>query len=235
MPTARPEGHAAVTPGEPMFPPPAKYRDREQIEPGLRRILRELLEGDRPWPLFLQGTQGSGKTCAVLCMIDWAGGWYIQLPDLCTMCISAGKGELTWSSGARRTTNEIWDGWRRGRDDVFVSAPARSARALVGWAITMLVVGVAWIFFRAPDFPSAFAVLEGILQMRGGFDTRLLVLPAQVILLLFFIDIPQHRKADQEAILGWNWLVRGITYASFVMLLVLFGDLNNVPFIYFQF
>ena len=109
--SARPEGHAAVLERRPMFRAPEKYRDVDQIDPGLRTVVQQLLRGDRPWPLFVHGQQGSGKSCAGLCLIDAAGGWFMTLPDLCSMLIAAGKGELQWQAGHKRTVKDIWSSW----------------------------------------------------------------------------------------------------------------------------
>lgn len=107
----KPEGHAAVAECRPMFRPPEKFRDIDRIDPSLRAIVQELLRSDRPWPLYLYGQQGSGKSCLGLCMIDVCGGWYTTLPTLCTMLIGAGKGEFVWSTGHKRTVKDIWSSW----------------------------------------------------------------------------------------------------------------------------
>jgi hypothetical protein len=46
-----------------------------------------------PWPLFFHGGAGSGKTCAGLCLADWAGdSIYVTLGDLCRAVIDAQHG-----------------------------------------------------------------------------------------------------------------------------------------------
>lgn len=42
-----------------------------QCEPELTQQLRELTEGSAPWPLFLHGPAGIGKTCAALSLLDY--------------------------------------------------------------------------------------------------------------------------------------------------------------------
>jgi hypothetical protein len=49
-------------------------RDREQIDAALRRKLNGLLTGRLPWPFFLCGAAGRGKTCAALCVVDAVPG-----------------------------------------------------------------------------------------------------------------------------------------------------------------
>lgn len=50
-------------------------RDREAVEPRLRDRIGQLLSGRLPWPFYLCGPAGRGKTCAALCLVDavpWA-------------------------------------------------------------------------------------------------------------------------------------------------------------------
>ena len=46
------------------------HRTIEQIEPRLRKVIRDLCSGKRRWPLFLHGPAGCGKTCAALALCD---------------------------------------------------------------------------------------------------------------------------------------------------------------------
>lgn len=77
------------------------------IAPGLRAAIRECVAGRAPWPLFLHGPQGTGKTYAGLCMLDHSAGWYWALPDLCADLVAAQNGRL---SDAAATVHEpqLW-------------------------------------------------------------------------------------------------------------------------------
>lgn len=48
------------------------------------------------------------------------------------------------------------------------NASSGRLRGLAGWAITMLVVLVGWVFFRAPDLGSALAILSRMFTLSGG-------------------------------------------------------------------
>ncbi len=89
-----------------------KPRNRNGIAPHLREVINELVQGREPWPLFLHGEQGSGKTCAALCTIDAYGGWYLTLTELTELLIGAQQGSLSWSTGHKRTVIDIWKDWR---------------------------------------------------------------------------------------------------------------------------
>lgn len=57
---------------------PNKAREPALIPPGLLKVIKSCSEGESPWPLFLFGSTGTGKTCAALVMLDWAGGEYFE-------------------------------------------------------------------------------------------------------------------------------------------------------------
>jgi D-alanyl-lipoteichoic acid acyltransferase DltB (MBOAT superfamily) len=58
--------------------------------------------------------------------------------------------------------NHLWRGRRGGQ----ASEPSRAGRGLA-WALTMLAVVVAWVFFRAKTVASALLVLAGMAGMNG--------------------------------------------------------------------
>ena len=100
----------------------------------------------------------------------------------------------------------------------------------------MGVVGLAWVFFRAPDFGAAFEVLGGIASGRGGgvpaeWTARAVIVAAALLL----IDVPQYVGRNPVTIVRWPAIARGMVYAVWVLLIVLArGDGAN-PFLYFQF
>ena len=109
------------------------------------------------------------------------------------------------------------------------------AGALIGWAVTMAVVGFAWVFFRAPSCSIALDIVKRICTFADGslwIPTTPLI---GMLTLLLAIDIPQSISGNQVVWLRWPWYVRGIVYALAILLLVLWGSGEDVPFIYFQF
>ncbi len=99
------EGCLALGPGSWRFKPPEfPRRTREGIAPGVRALIRDVLNGREPWPLYLFGEVDAGKTAAALCMGDHVGGWYLTLPDLCDMIRQAMKGTYD-------REYEIWKAW----------------------------------------------------------------------------------------------------------------------------
>jgi len=128
--------------------------------------------------------------------------------------------------------------WLRGRKPP--EEATLSLSSIGSWALTMTWVCVAWVFFRAPTFESAVAVLRGITALRGGGApggsmSALLQHLGIVTAVLLLVDVPQRRHRDETAWLRWPWVARGLLYASLVLLAVLLHVSRDVPFIYFQF
>lgn len=92
---------------------PRTPRTLAGIDPALRRIIRSLVGGELPWPLFLTGKPGTGKTCALLCLLDHAGGDYHTVRGLHAMLIRAEQGRLEWYDNGRGGTlwpERVWAG-----------------------------------------------------------------------------------------------------------------------------
>lgn len=68
--------------------------------------INAVASGESPWPLVLIGKPGTGKTCAALCMLDYAGGQYYTVASLCSLLIQSQQGRLEWSHEGRGGT--LW-------------------------------------------------------------------------------------------------------------------------------
>jgi len=106
---------------------------------------------------------------------------------------------------------------------------------LLCWALTMLFVCLAWIFFRSQDFGTAFQALSSLLSFRGGIDLKCLALPAAMIAFVLFLDVPQVLTNDHAALLRWPLALRTAVYAALVLVLIALPTGGGAPFIYFQF
>lgn len=58
-----------------------------------------LTRGEKPWPLFLHGLAGLGKTCIGLLLLDYAGGLYFSTSTLLEKLIQSQQGRLEWHQG----------------------------------------------------------------------------------------------------------------------------------------
>ncbi len=72
-------------------------------------MIGKLTKGELPWPLLMLGPAGSGKTCAALCLLDHAGGFYYTAAGLCEVFIQAQQGRLTMPVNGRLVYPEnLW-------------------------------------------------------------------------------------------------------------------------------
>ena len=110
--------------------------------------------------------------------------------------------------------------------------------ATLGWLATMMVVVLAWVFFRAASLGDAVQGVLNIATMRGGLDLGsldLLALFAVLAAVVLFIDIPQRRHMNHTQIMSWPTVARGLSYAGLILLMVVVPKGTEIPFIYFQF
>lgn len=97
----------------PMYKPPAKARDRCQVDCEVEKMIIDLTEARLPWPCLWYGEPGSGKTCSAMLMVDAFGGWYATLNDMVKLIQQAARGEAVHSSGYKRTVFEVEADWTR--------------------------------------------------------------------------------------------------------------------------
>jgi D-alanyl-lipoteichoic acid acyltransferase DltB (MBOAT superfamily) len=108
--------------------------------------------------------------------------------------------------------------------------------------ITLLIVMIAWIFFRAENIGHAVNYLSEILspslftkpeftEMKGALTT--------IILVIVVLFIEWSGREGQYAIAHWGvkWKrpIRWIMYFILIFLIGMFMHTEETPFIYFQF
>jgi hypothetical protein len=119
-------------------------------------------------------------------------------------------------------------------------SPPRGVRAwatyLIKAMLTFHLVCLAWIFFRAQDFSTAWGYLTGI-ATSGGVASDDLVLYAGVYgCLVLLLDFPCWRN-DRQLVTESSWpaWLRGLIYAAMIAIISFIGASNAAPFIYFRF
>lgn len=64
---------------------PTLERNARRVKPSLWRVLRDLANGRRPWPLLLYGSVGTGKTFAALSLCDIVqSSLYCTIEEACS-------------------------------------------------------------------------------------------------------------------------------------------------------
>lgn len=90
-------------------------RSAAMIDKGLSGKIGECVAGESPWPLFVNGPAGTGKTCAALSLLDFlefGGGKYITAAQLAIDLIELMHGRLSWyveGRGGQYSTRQFWD------------------------------------------------------------------------------------------------------------------------------
>ncbi|KAA3620434.1 MAG: MBOAT family protein [Calditrichaeota bacterium] len=100
--------------------------------------------------------------------------------------------------------------------------------------ITFHLVALAWIFFRSPDFATAWNYLSGLINWHGGFQLSYLKLPFFLIALLAPLEWLQSRSFDVLSVTRLPIPARAFYYMAMIIAIIILGG-NDVPFIYFQF
>lgn len=112
------------------------------------------------------------------------------------------------------------------------------AERLGVWAsrtITLVIVGVTWLFFRAAHVSDAFVMIADLATWK--WDPRY---PAALIYLatlggvVFLVDVMLERSGD-EYVLQHRTSAAPALAAAFIFLIALFGATDSSAFIYFQF
>ena len=148
----------------------------------------------------------------------------------------AGWTFVVWGGihGVALAVHKWWLGGRDPKPKQWSSGIQGVLGALAGWLVTMAIVGFGWIFFRAPTFEAAYNVVMGICTLSSGQQWIPHMPLFGMVLLLLAIDVPQSIAGEQTIWLRWG-RARGLVYTFAVLLIVLLGSKENVPFIYFQF
>lgn len=92
-----------------------KIRFESQLTGDARTTFNDLVMGKVPWPLYLHGLAGRGKTCAGLCLIDRTCGEWWDLPALCDTLNQAQYQSYFNDAGYREYPSTIWTNWRDAR------------------------------------------------------------------------------------------------------------------------
>ena len=106
--------------------------------------------------------------------------------------------------------------------------------ALLGGALTLLFVILCWVPFRAPDFPTAWRVIEGLAGLHGVGRVKVDNAAVVVIAAVLAVAGPTSQSLALALLRPSRWLAP-LAGAALVGLLLLAGGRMANEFIYFQF
>jgi D-alanyl-lipoteichoic acid acyltransferase DltB (MBOAT superfamily) len=105
--------------------------------------------------------------------------------------------------------------------------------------ITFMLICFSWIFFRANNIDDAFIIIKKISLLQGPLfienPSKLIYCLASIGLLLMIEYKREYYKGTVSFFNSKNWVIRNLSYASLVIVILLFGVFDGGQFIYFQF
>jgi alginate O-acetyltransferase complex protein AlgI len=104
---------------------------------------------------------------------------------------------------------------------------------------TFILTAFAWIFFRANTVQDAFTIIRKIFTFSKPVfidNPSMMIYSVAGLLLLFLVELKnEYFKKDHSFLHNPNWVVRHLSYALLIILILLFGVFDGGQFIYFQF
>ena len=113
---------------------------------------------------------------------------------------------------------------------------APRGRASMSVAGTFMAVHLAWIFFRAPSFETAFHYLAGIASLRGGLgEVGHLMHVFAACSVMLIIDLAMRSGRASFEVMRKRPIRLGFVYGSMTLAIIIFSGTVGRPFIYFRF
>ncbi|MBI1184812.1 MBOAT family protein [bacterium] len=107
---------------------------------------------------------------------------------------------------------------------------------LLAGAKTFVVVVLAWVYFRAPDFETANDILAKLFENNHSAESIAVAPVVWLLILLFAVfDIGLRNTRIDHWLATKNTAVRWMCYAILLFGTMALGGVTNHPFIYFQF
>jgi alginate O-acetyltransferase complex protein AlgI len=120
----------------------------------------------------------------------------------------------------------------------FDRTPSSALARLVRWAITLFIVLVSWVFFRARSLGDAWLVLTRIGSFAPGefqTDLRAAVYASIGLLMVLLAGYFDFRKRWMDYVETRPRQLRWLTYACVIILSLTFSGASKQEFIYFAF
>jgi alginate O-acetyltransferase complex protein AlgI len=124
-------------------------------------------------------------------------------------------------------------------------------KIIIQTIITFSLATFAWIFFRAKSvhiafyiiktlvtglFSDIFKVLKGLsFDLNLGVDNGPLLISISALILMEIIHLYQTKYNLREWLQSKTFVFRWAIYLLLILTIMNFGEINDIPFIYFQF
>lgn len=105
--------------------------------------------------------------------------------------------------------------------------------------LTFFLVCFSWIFFRANNVTDAFIIIKKMATFNGPVfmkNPSMLIYSFLSIFLLLVVEFKKEfYKGDFSFFSNNNYIIRNLSYAMLIIIILLFGVFDGGQFIYFQF
>lgn len=105
--------------------------------------------------------------------------------------------------------------------------------------ITFMLSCFAWVFFRANNTTDAIAIIKKISTFEGSIfveNPSMMIYSFFGIFILLFVELKKEfYKGEYSFLSNKNWIVRNLSYAILIIIILLIGVFDGGQFIYFQF
>jgi len=130
-------------------------------------LVREMIAGKHPWPLFVFGDAGAGKTGLALMLVDWAKGEYFTQAEWVRTCREAEFGDLRTSVGYKLHLRDIRKGWEHAPVAVLDELGTRMTVSDHAYE------SVQWAVDARQGLPTVFVSNLDLGGLRKVFDDRI--------------------------------------------------------------
>lgn len=110
----------------------------------------------------------------------------------------------------------------------------------LGWPVTLALVWITWVFFRAPTFHDAWIITGTMMGLGHSIDAPVIRSYVQILVwasLLLTLLEPRIERGLKVGLQRWSemhFTVRGTAYAGLALATIFFGG-SSQKFIYFDF
>ena len=143
---------------------------------------------------------------------------------------------IIWGAlhGAALVVHRHWDSERKGSSGRQPHAAGRTR--IVRVFFTFHLVCFLWVFFRAGDLETSWAMIAASLGSWQHPPPVLLAVTGFFLSMSFFLDVASGENAESIPIReSWKSWQTGLLFAALIMGISFVGESNVRPFIYFQF
>jgi alginate O-acetyltransferase complex protein AlgI len=153
---------------------------------------------------------------------------------LCGLWHGAGWNFVIWGfvHGMSLAVHRIWRSRYPLRTQDY---PLRRLRTVFSRLLTLGVIMVGWVFFRAESWSLALEYLNGLISWQDGLRLGSpYILPLTVLVFVAHVLFNKDRNWTEE-LPGWSIPVRVATYSTLLLWLSLMAVADSTPFVYVQF